>query len=293
MSRFCRHEINLRLFTGCDRASSNGDFPMKRIFGLMAAACVLWSSAMLAEVETKEFTYSGDGVEMTGFLAWDNAVDGPRPGVLVVHEWWGQNEYPRERARMLAELGYTALALDIYGEGKQAEHPDDAGAFMRAALSNLPGMRDRFNAALTVLKEQPNVDPDNIAAIGYCFGGGVVLHMARYGADLKAVASFHGSLGLGIAPEGEGGDVTARVVAYNGEADPWVTAEQIDGLRASMESAGAQFELVSLPGATHGFSNPEADSNGEKFGLPLAYSPLADQASWAHMQLVLDAAFSD
>ena len=259
----------------------------------LAVTSLFVSSVALAEIETKEFTYEGDGAEMTGFLAWDSSATEPRPGVLVVHEWWGQNEYPRERARMLAELGYTALALDIYGEGKQAEHPEDAGTFMRAALSNLPGMRDRFNAALTVLKEHPGVDPDNIAAIGYCFGGGVVLHMARYGADLKAVASFHGSLGLGIAPEGEGSDVTARVVAYNGEADPWVTADQINGLTTSMESAGARFELVSLPGATHGFSNPAADANGEKFGLPLAYSKLADEASWAHMQLVLQEVFSE
>ena len=266
---------------------------MIRILGLVLASSLLGSSLVSADVETREFTYEGDGIEMTGYLAWDASADRPQPGVLVVHEWWGQNEYPRERARKLAGLGYTALALDIYGEGKQAEHPDDAGTFMRAALANLPGMRDRFNAALAVLREQPTVDPDNIAAIGYCFGGGVVLHMARYGADLKAVASFHGSLGLGIAPEGEGSDVTARVVAYNGEADPWVTDEQISGLAASMESAGAQFELVSLPGATHGFSNPAADSNGEKFGLPLAYSPLADKASWAHMQLVLKEAFSN
>ena len=266
---------------------------MIRFLGIVLAGSMLLSSIAVADIETREFTYEGDGTEMTGYLAWDASAEGPRPGVLVVHEWWGQNEYPRERARMLAELGYTALALDIYGEGKQAEHPNDAGTFMRAALANLPGMRDRFNAALAVLKEQPTVDPENIAAIGYCFGGGVVLHMARYGADLKAVASFHGSLGLGIAPEGEGSDVTARVVAYNGEADPWITADQISGLTANMESAGAQFELINLPGATHGFSNPAADSNGEKFGLPLAYSPLADEASWAHMQLVLKEAFSN
>lgn len=265
---------------------------MVRFSGLLLVASIFWSGLVFAEIETREFTYEGDGTEMSGFLAWDASADGPRPGVLVVHEWWGQNDYPRERARQLAELGYVAMALDIYGEGKQAEHPNDAGAFMRTALDNLPGMRDRFNAALEVLKEQPGVDPDNIAAIGYCFGGGVVLHMARYGADLKAVASFHGSLGLGIAPEGEGGEVKARVVAYNGGADPWVSAEQISGLTASMESAGAQFEVINLPGATHGFSNPAADKKGKEFGLPLAYSPLADEASWAHMQLVLREAFS-
>jgi dienelactone hydrolase len=266
---------------------------MKRFIGLLAAISISWSGWIMAEVETKEFTYSGDEVEMTGFLAWDANADGPRPGVLVVHEWWGQNEYPRQRAKMLAELGYTALAIDIYGDGKQAEHPDDAGAFMNAALSNLPGMRARFEAAMEVLKTHPGVDGENIAAIGYCFGGGVVLHMARYGADLKAVASFHGSLGLGIAADGEGGEVKAHVVAYNGGADPFVPQEQVDALEKELESAGARFELVNLPGAMHGFSNPAATGNGEKFGLPLRYSKLADEASWAHMQLVLNEAFAD
>ena len=266
---------------------------MKRLIGLVAAISFSWSNLIMADIETREFTYSGDGVEMTGYLAWDASADGPRPGVLVVHEWWGQNDYPRRRAEMLAELGYTALAVDIYGEGKQAEHPNDAGAFMRAATSNLPGMRARFEAALEVIKAESTVDAENIAAIGYCFGGGVVLHMARYGADLKAVASFHGTLGLGIAAEGEGSDVTARVVAYNGEQDGFVPAAQIEALEAEMEGAGAQYELVNLPGARHGFTNPDADSNAEKYGLPLAYDKLADEASWAHMQLVLQEVFAD
>ena len=264
-----------------------------RILGLMVAISILASSSVMAEIKTTELTYSGDGIEMTGFLAWDDAVEGQRPGVLVVHEWWGQNEYPRQRAKMLAELGYTALAIDMYGDGKQAEHPNDAGTFMREALSSLPGMRARFDAALEVLKSHPGVDAERIAAIGYCFGGGVVLHMARHGADLKAVASFHGSLGLGIAQDGEGGEVIAMVVAYNGKADAFVPQSRVDALAAELDAAGAQYEMISLPGAKHGFSNPAADSNAEKYGLPLGYSELADQASWAHLQLVLDEVFSD
>lgn len=247
----------------------------------------------MTEVKTKELKYDADGVEMKGYVAWDDAIEGKRPGVLVVHEWWGQNEYPRKRARMLAQLGYTALALDMYGDGRQAAHPDDAGAFMNEVVANLPGARARFNAALEVLRDEPTVNPENIAAIGYCFGGGVVLHMARYGADLKAVASFHGSLGLGVASGGEAGEVTARVVAYHGEEDVLVPQDQVSALTGEMEAAGADFQIIRLPGALHGFSNPEATTNGEKFGLPLRYNELADEASWAHMQLVFNKVFPD
>jgi dienelactone hydrolase len=246
----------------------------------------------MADIQSQVIDYSADGAAMKGYLAWDDSVKGKRPGVLVVHEWWGNNEYTRKRADMLAELGYTALALDMYGDGKQASHPDDAGKFMTEVLENLEGGRARFNAALDQLKAQETVDPDRIAAIGYCFGGGVVLHMARYGADLAAVASFHGSLPLGNAPEGEGGEVTARIVAYNGEDDTFVPAEAIEAFHAEMEKTGADYQFINLPGAVHGFSNPQATTNGEKFGLPLKYNKLADESSWAHMRLLLESAFA-
>lgn len=265
---------------------------IERILTLTLTLGLSAGGSALADIETREITYAADGVEMTGYLAWDNELEGERPGILVVHEWWGQNEYPRMRARRLAELGYTALALDMYGDRKIAQHPEDAGAFMNASLSNLPAARARFDAGLEVLRAQPTVDAENIAAIGYCFGGGVVLHMARFGADLKAVASFHGSLGLGIAPAGKGGEVKARVVAYNGEDDPFVTQAQIDALLAEMEAAGADFQLINLPGALHSFTNPQATATGKEFGLPLVYNELADQASWAHMQLVFNKVFS-
>lgn len=244
-----------------------------------------------ADIRTEEITYSGGGVEMKGYLAWDDTIEGERPGILVVHEWWGHNAYPRKRAEMLAELGYTALALDMYGAGKTADHPNDAGAFMNAVLENMEAGRARFEAAHELLKAHATVDATRTAAIGYCFGGGVVLHMARMGADLDAVASFHGSLGLAEAPGVE--QMSARVVAYNGEADPFVSAEQIQAFRDEMEGAGADYQLIQLPGAIHGFSNPAATAKGEKFGLPLRYSPLADEASWAHMRLLLEDVFAE
>jgi len=249
------------------------------------------SNPTMAKIQTEEVTYSGGGVEMKGYLAWDADQDSPRPGIIVVHEWWGNNEYAHRRARMLAELGYTALAIDMYGDGKTADHPDNAAAFMNEVLQNMDAMRARFEAGLELLKKQPTVDPDKTGAIGYCFGGGVVLHMARMGADLDVVASFHGSLGLAQAPGVE--KMHTRVVAYNGEADKFIPAEQVAAFKAEMEKAGADYQLIQMPGVLHGFTNPKATENGEKYGLPLRYSALADEASWAHMRLLFEDVFAD
>jgi len=246
----------------------------------------------MATIESQEVSYSADGVEMKGYVAWDSELAAPRPGVLVVHEWWGNNEYARRRANMLAELGYTGMALDLYGGGQQAGNPDEAGQLMTDLLSDPATVRSRFNAALETLKAHPSTDASRTAAIGYCMGGGVVLHMARYGADLDAVASFHGNLPMAVAPAGEGGDVTARIAVYHGEADVFFTAEQVAEFKAEMRSTNADCLFVALPGALHGFSNPQATVNGEKYGIPLRYNELADRSSWAHMQLVLQSAFS-
>jgi dienelactone hydrolase len=262
---------------------------MRRIIGLSVLLLSAWS--VQAEVQGQEVTYQAGDTTLKGYLAYDDAITGQRPGILVVHEWWGQNEYPRQRAKMLAELGYTALALDMYGDGQTAGHPDDAGAFMNAVLENMEAGRARFEAAHEALKQHPTVDAGKTGAIGYCFGGGVVLHMARMGSDLKAVASFHGSLPLAIAPGPE--HMNTRVVAYNGEADGFIPGEAIEAFKAEMQKVGAHYDFIQLPGALHGFSNPAATENGKKFGLPLAYSPLADQASWAHMQLVFEQAFGE
>ena len=246
----------------------------------------------MADIRSEEIRYSADGVSMKGYAAWDRGVAGRRPVVLVIHEWWGHTAYVRRRADMLAAIGYTGFAVDMYGDGRTAGNPQEAQKLMGDLLGNLEGCRARFDAALDRIRAHPTVDPSRTAAIGYCMGGGIVLHMARYGADLDAVASFHGSLPLGVAPKGKGAKkITGRVVAYNGEDDSFVSREAIAAFKAEMEKLGADYQFIDLPRAVHGFTSEEATANGEKFGLPLRYNALADQSSWAHLQLVLDAAF--
>jgi dienelactone hydrolase len=245
----------------------------------------------MANIQSQEIDYSAGGVDMKGYLAWDGGSGGPRPGVLVVHEWWGNNEYARRRADMLAALGYTGMAVDMYGGGETADNPDEAGALMNGLLADLGAVRARFDAALAQLKAHETTDAEKMAAIGYCMGGGIVLHMARYGADLKAVASFHGALPLALAPEGERGEVSARIAVYHGEDDVVFTGEEVEAFKAEMRKTGADCLFNTMPGALHGFTNPLATTNGEKYGIPLRYNELADSASWDHMQLVLQSAF--
>jgi dienelactone hydrolase len=170
----------------------------------------------------------------------------------------------------------------MYGDGRTADHPDDAGKFAAAVGKNLPLMKARFLAALEYLDGQPTVNPDKIAAIGYCFGGGVVLQMARAGVDLDGVASFHGSLGGGAAPPA--GTVKARILVANGAADPFVTPEQIAAFKAEMDAAGASYTFLDYPGVKHSFTNPDADRFGKRFDMPLAYDAQADAASWQALQ---------
>src|SRR5512143_585776 len=160
----------------------------------LVLSLLLGAATLQAAVVGKNVDYRADSVTLKGYLAYDDQFHGKRPAVLVVHEWWGLNEYARKRADMLAGLGYVALAVDMYGNGRQADHPDDAGKFAAAVSGNLPLMKSRFLAALELLRSNELVDAGQTAAIGYCFGGGVVLAMAREGTDLKAAVCFHGSL---------------------------------------------------------------------------------------------------
>ncbi|MCG6938067.1 MAG: dienelactone hydrolase family protein [Gammaproteobacteria bacterium] len=249
---------------------------------LVMVVVLLFTSTTFAEVVGKEVTYQAGGATLKGYLATDTAIAGKRPGVLVVHEWWGLNDYARKRARMLAELGYTALAVDMYGDGKTADHPDDAGKFAGEVRNNMPAAEARFRAAMELLRSQPSVDRDKIAAIGYCFGGGVVLEMARRGLDLKGVASFHGS--LGTAEPAQPGKVKASVLVLNGDADPFTKPEQIAAFKQEMSAAGVDYKFIGYPGAKHSFTNPDADSFGKKFNLPLAYNAEADRQSWLELQ---------
>jgi dienelactone hydrolase len=230
--------------------------------------------------------YTAGATPLKGYVAWDAAKTGKQPGVIVVHEWWGHNEHAERQAARLAEAGYVGFALDMYGEGKSTTHPDSAQAFMMQAVSNQEQFVARFNAALEQLKADPHVDPTRIAAIGYCFGGMVVLSMARGGADLAAVASFHGA----IPPETatDSGSVHARMLIMTGGKDPMVPTAQVDAFATAMRKAGAYVEVVTYPNAMHGFTNPMADSMGMD---GLHYDAEADGQSWASLLKMLGEVF--
>jgi dienelactone hydrolase len=259
------------------------------LFALTAAG-MAQAAAPAPKVHGEEVTYTSNGTTLKGYLAYDEAIQGKRPGILVVHEWWGHNEYARTRARMLAEMGYTALAVDMYGDGKTAMHPDEAGKFSSEVMQHFNDTgKARFLAAEDFLKKQPFVDPSQIGAIGYCFGGGVVLNMARLGDDLKAVASFHGNL-TAVAPAKTGG-IKAKIRVYNGADDKFTTAKASHDFKREMNAAKADMKFINYPGAVHSFTNPDATELGKKFNLPLAYNEKADRESWADMTKFFKAVF--
>ncbi|HXX36380.1 MAG TPA: dienelactone hydrolase family protein [Thermodesulfobacteriota bacterium] len=264
------------------------------ILGWTLILAVFWTAGAghtEPKIVGRTIDYSAQGAVMKGYLAYDENIAGKRPGVLVVHEWWGLNDYARKRARMLAELGYTALAVDMYGEGKQAMHPDDARAFSSELMKNFEVAKARFMAGMEFLKQQDSVDPTRIAAIGYCMGGGVVLNMARQGLDLRGVASFHG--GLTAVKPAQPGSVKAKILVLHGGADKFITPEQIEAFKQEMKSAGADFHFISYPGATHSFTNPEATELGKKFNMPVAYNPEADRQSWDELKEFLKKVFRE
>ncbi|HEU5220343.1 MAG TPA: dienelactone hydrolase family protein [Gemmatimonadales bacterium] len=235
-------------------------------------------------VQTREFNYQQGSTVLRGFVAWDAGRTERRPGVLLVHEWWGENENMWNQARRLAQAGYVAFALDMYGNGKSTTHPDSAQAFMAAAVADPATMTARFNAALAELKADPRVDTTRIAAIGYCFGGMVVLSQARAGANLRAVATFHGAMPP-PAPT-DSGSVKARMLILTGAKDPMVPPDKVDTFAKAMRAAGAVVEVVVYPDAMHGFTNPGADSVGM---AGLKYDAAADKASWAALlKMLLD-----
>ncbi len=279
-----------------------GDHPgiIDRYFGLLMDSLVgadfeegLADLKELAEskpaISKQEITYSSGDTELKGYLALA-AGEGPHPGVIVVHEWWGHNDYARKRADMLAELGYNALALDMFGNGKTADHPKQAMQFVNEVTASEGAARARFDAAIELLKSQSSTDQNKLAAIGYCFGGSVVLSMARSNhQDLDAVVSFHGGL-QGLAPiPASGTDV--KMLVLNGEADPFITVEQKENFKAELDVAAVDYEFVDYPGAVHAFTNPGADALGEKFELPLKYDEQADTDSWERMKAFLEDVF--
>ena len=241
----------------------------------LLALLMLIAVPAIARVQTREVEYLQGDTPLQGYFAWDDAAKGKRPGVLVVHEWWGHNAHARRQAERLARAGYVAFALDMFGKGKVTTHPADAQGFVAEAMKDPAVTTARFQAALDQLKADPHVDADDIGAIGYCFGGAVVLGMARAGMDLDAVATFHGA--LATEHPAEKGKVKAKLLVMTGAADPFVPEEQVKAFEAEMKAADAKFEVIRYPGAKHGFTNPDAGSYGME---QLQYDANADRKSW-------------
>jgi dienelactone hydrolase len=236
------------------------------------------SAGVEAAVKTQEITYDQGGTPLKGYLAYDDSVKGQRPGVVVVHEWWGLNDYAREQARRLAEAGYVAFAADMYGDGKVARHPQDAKAFVAEATKDPATVKARFDAARAVLEKQSQVDASRLAAVGYCFGGGVALSMARAGEPLAAVATFHGAM-PSPGPV-EKGAVKPAILIQTGGADPMVPPAKVEAFAKELKDAGANVDVVVYPGAKHSFTVPGADKEGMD---GLKYDPDAARKSWARM----------
>jgi len=248
---------------------------------LLAGAVLALSLLTQAQAAIKEeaVTYKDGDTVLKGFVVYDDARKGKRPGIVVVHEWWGITKHTREEAHKFAAQGYTAFVADMYGEAKTADNPKDASGLMKGLMGNPAGMQARFNAALAQLAKHPTVDAKRIGASGYCMGGAVVLNMARAGADLKGVAAFHANL----VPQtpAAAGKVKAKVIVMNGADDPFVKPDSIEAFKKEMDGAKVDYKFINYPGAVHAFTNPEATEKGKQFNLPLAYHAEVDKQAKA------------
>lgn len=238
---------------------------------------------------TNRIEYLVGDTTYQGYLAYDDEIAATRPGIVIVHEWWGLNDYVVRRANMLAKLGYVALAIDLYGGGQVADNPGQAAALMNSVLGDMDTGTTALRAGYDLLLDQPGVDPKRTAAIGYCFGGAMALHMARIGLPLTAVASFHGV--LGSFHTAEPGSIRAKILVCHGAADSMVNMDELEGFKQEMDTARVDYQVLLLEGAKHGFSNPLADVNAEKYGIDLGYQRRADEESWAAMQTLFDSVF--
>ncbi len=259
---------------------------MHRTKWIAAALLALAGAAARAEVRTKVIDYTQGDTPLQGFLAWDDAARGKRPGVLVIHEAWGENQHARNQAVRLAKAGYVGFALDMYGKGKVTTHVEDAKAFMAEASKDPAVVRARFEAARKLLEDQPQVDPKRIGAVGYCFGGNVALNMARAGEDLAAVATFHAAIPSADQPVAA--KVKPRILINTGGADRLVPKAEVDAFVKELKDAGADISVITYPHAKHSFTNPDAAQAGTD---ALAYDADADRRSWDASMKMFEEAF--
>lgn len=246
------------------------------------------TTAAAPKIKEENITYTGDNTTMNGYVVYDENKQGARPAVLVVHEWWGLNDYSKRRARQLAELGYIAMAVDMFGEGKTADNPKDAEALATPFYKDPQMAKARFQAAVEKLKTYPQADSSRIGAIGYCFGGAQVINMAKLGENLVGVVSFHGNLNVVPAKKEL---LKSEILVCHGAADPFVPQEEVDQFKKQMDSIGAKYTFKAYDGAVHAFTNPDATAKGEKFSLPIKYDAAADSASWNDMKAFFERVF--
>ena len=261
--------------------------------GFIFASCNNSTEKKTAEIKIpklkeENINFTLDSLNMGGYIVYDENIEGKRPAILVVHEWWGLNEYAKKRARELAALGYIAMAVDMYGNGQKADNPELAGKLSEPFYKDPAMAKAHFDAALNKLKTYKEVDTANIGAIGYCFGGGVLLNIARLGEPLKGLVSFHGSL---LGTPAYKNLLTAKILVLHGDDDKFVPATEVAAFKKQMDSIGAAYTFKSYPGATHAFTNPDATAMGQKFKIPIAYNAAADTASWNEMKVFFTGLF--
>ncbi len=259
---------------------------LKRL--LLITGLLAWASHAYAALETRKIEYRDGDTLLKGYLAYDGDWEGKRPGVLVVHEWKGLNDYAKHRAEQLAALGYVAFAADMYGNGIQAKNHEEAAKLSGMFRQDRQLMRKRIAAALFALTEYPMVDTKRIGAIGYCFGGTTVLELARGGANVRGVVSFHGPLDT-PAPAAPG-MVKAKVLVCTGAEDPHIRPEQIAAFEKEMKAAGVEYRVIVYPGAVHSFTVPAAGNDPSQ---GVAYNAKADRKSWQEMTEFFTSVFSE
>ncbi|MFZ0826729.1 MAG: dienelactone hydrolase family protein [Verrucomicrobiia bacterium] len=249
------------------------------IFTFLALAC---TGAVRAAIHTETVEYKQGDAMLEGFVAYDDAIKGPRPGILIVHQWMGLTDYEKHRAGMLAQLGYVAFCADIYGKGVRPQTTADAGAQAGKYKGDRQLLRARVNAGLEALRQQPLVDPKRIAAIGYCFGGTTVIELARSGADVAGIVSFHG--GLDSPTPEDGRNIKGKVLVCHGADDPYTKPEDLAAFENEMRNAKVDWQLIEYGGAVHSFTQPMAGNDNSKGA---AYNEKADKRSWEAMKQFL------